>query len=370
MAKIDQERLVRTFLELVQINALSRQERPVADYIIQKLEAWGLPYVEDTAGDQIDGNCGNLIVTVNGAGPPQFFMCAHMDTVRPTAALKPRIADGVIRSDGTTILGADNRGGDTVLLYLLEEAARGRIPHQSFEVIFTVAEEIGLEGAAHLDWAHVHSNMGYIFDSSRPPGEYIAETPSAVGLTIDFKGKPAHAGVSPEKGINALRMATQVLQEFPVGHVDSETVANIGIIRGGDATNVVPAHVHVEGEIRSLRESTIAELLENLQASLERAALEIGGAYQLHHDTHFKGFRIPKDHKLIHRLQIKMRQVGLEPSPLVYSGGSDANVFNAIGKTAINLGVGQQNPHANDECILIEDLIKTTELALALVEPE
>ncbi len=369
MPQVDRDRLVSTFLELVQINATSRHERPVVDFIKSKLARWQLPWFEDDAGKKIGGDAGNLIVTVAGAEPPQLFLCAHTDTVRPTERLKPQLQNGIVRSDGTTILGADNRAGVAVLLYLLQEIAENGLPHRPFEIAFTVAEEVGLLGAANLDFERLQSPSGYIFDSSLPPGDYISVTPTALELKIDLIGKPAHAGVAPEKGINAVSMAAEVLARFPVGRVDHQTVANIGRIRGGEATNVVPGEVHMEGEIRSFNRSTLQKLVGDLQQALEEVSRRYGGRYRLEPTPHFEGFEIPEDHELTRRLKEKMRQVGLTPAGRLYHGGSDANIFNARGRTAINLGIGARNPHGNDEHIAVADLIATARLAMALVAP-
>ncbi len=365
---IDRDKLVHTFLELAQINATSLQERPVVDYLKQKLSAWNISFYEDHAGQKIGGNAGNLIISLNGDQKPELFLCAHTDTVRPTEHLKPQIVDGVIRSDGTTILGADNRAGVTVLLYVLETIASHGLRHRPFEIAFTVAEEIGLLGAANLEWEKLQAPSGYIFDSSLSPGHYISVTPTAVELKIRVLGKPAHAGVAPEKGINAVSMAAEMLTRFPVGRVDDQTVANIGVIHGGEATNVVPGKVEMHGEIRSFNKSTIDQMLQQLDADLQAIADKYGGAYELEHRIHFQGFEIPEDHFVTRHLKTKMQQVGLAPAGEIYHGGSDANVFNARGKTAINLGIGAKNPHGNDEHIAIDDLVKVTELAFALVE--
>ncbi len=366
---INTERLVQIFLDLVQIDAVSLRERPVVDYILNFIKKWDLPWVEDQAGEKLGGNAGNVMVHVhNHKQLEPIFLCAHTDTVRPTKGLTTKIRDGVIFSDGTTILGADNRAGVAILLYVLEHVFETRYPHRPFDLIFTIAEEIGLLGAAHLDAERLPSRMGFVFDSSLPPGNYIATTPSAVRLLIELQGKAAHAGVAPEKGINAISMAAEVLQAFPVGRVDDQTVANIGTIRGGDASNVVPASVRMEGEIRSFNSHTIDRLVQGLENTLSEVARKYGGSYTFDYETHFQGFSIAPDHDLTRRLKQKMEKLGLVPTPKLYHGGSDANIFNAMGRTTINLGIGARNPHGNDEHIAISDLETSARLALALIE--
>jgi len=367
MHKIDTDLLTNLFLELARIDALSLHERPVNDFILQKIQEWGFSGVEDDAGLKTGGNAGNLVITVKGEGQPTLFLCAHTDTVRPTRDLQPQINDGTISSDGSTILGADNRAGCAILLYLLYQASKNRIKFNSFQVVFTIAEEIGLLGAKNIDWTLVKPERGFVFDCSRLPGDYIATASTAVKFFMDILGHPAHAGVSPEKGINALQMATEVLIAFPVGRVDEETVANIGIIRGGDGTNVVPHMIHIEGEIRSLNDDTIANMVKNLKDSLQAVSEKYGGSFTFNLKEEFMGYKIDEQDELTRHLHRNMKKIGLAPSPQVYAGGSDANAINLIGKKAINLGIGQRNPHANNEHIAIADLAKATELAIALV---
>ncbi len=371
MPEINADHITETFLELVKINALSLEERPVNDYIIEKLRSWDFDFIEDNAGEKTGGNAGNIIVRVpgksNSAKP--FFLCSHTDTVRPTKDLQPVIENGVISSAGDTILGADNRAGIAILLSLLEQVASSDFEHNNFEVIFTIAEEIGLIGASNVDWTQVQAESGYVFDSSRPPGDYIAHTSSAMKFSIDVIGAEAHAGVAPEKGVNAISMAAEVVTRFPVGRIDDETVANIGVIRGGEATNVVAGKVHLDGEIRSFNPQTMERLIKDLRRSLDDVSQKFGGSYEMHDKKEFAGFSISESEPIAQHLHKKMQVVGLTPAPQVYSGGSDANVFNAIGKPTLNLGIGQKNPHANNECIAVADLTKMTELAMALVSP-
>lgn len=370
MVTVNQDRLIELFLELVRIDAVSRCERPVNDCLIAKVRDFGFAFHEDKAGEKVGGNAGNLIVTVPGQGDTVLFLGSHTDTVRPTGELKPQLRDGLITSSGDTILGADNRAGVAALLYLLEAAAHKQFSHTGFQAIFTICEEIGLLGAQHLDWSRVQAPHGYIIDSSMPPGNYVVKSPTAAEFKLDLHGKAAHAGLAPEKGVNAISMAAEILPLFATGRVDEHTVANIGIIRGGDATNVVPAHLHLEGEIRSFRHETIDQRLASWQDGIEAVCGRYGGTFTFHAEAHFTGYEIPSDHWLRRHLHERMQRIGLAPAPRPSQGGSDANVYNAAGKTAINLGMGAQNPHGNDERIAIADLVKTAELVCALVQSD
>ncbi len=364
---INSDKLVRTFLKLVQIDAVSLRERPVVDFLRARMDELGLFWIEDDGAVPYGGDAGNLIVQTHPGHEPVLFFCAHTDTVRPTHDLVPRIEDGIIRSSGDTILGADNRAGCAILLTVLEQIAAHPQQYPPAEFIFTFAEELGLYGAAALKPEHLRAREGYVLDSSRPPGQYVAQTPSFAALDIEMIGKPAHAGVEPELGINALNMAVDFLRDFPTGRINDNTVANIGVIAGGEASNVVPGTISMKGEIRSF---DMQELKQRVRAAADRAA-EVaqrhGGSMRFKDKIEFEGFTIEPDEPVCTRLHAAMRALNLEPEPQVYSGGSDANIFNARGRRAINIGIGAKKPHSNEEHIAIADMEIITRLVLELL---
>lgn len=367
---VNQNKLIDLFLSLVQIDAVSLNERPVADFIIQKLSQLGIDVKEDEAGGKINGNCGNLIVRLsNGKDDDNSILCmAHLDTVKSTENLKPVVNNGIIQSDGNTILGADDRAGVAVILYILEEITSNKRSHRNVEVVFSVAEEIGMRGTMSLDFSTLRSKEGYILDCSRKPGCFVAQTPTAVDLKVEFHGRGAHSAVNPEAGINAISMAMEALSQFPVGRVDEHTVANIGMIHGGQAINIVPDHVVCEGECRSFDKAKIDAVKKDFEFTCKSVAEKYGGTINPSFKTGFVGFNLERDLPVIRRLESGLRSIGLEPDPLVYYGGSDANVLNRNGITAVNIGIGVNNPHSHQESIGIKDLIKTAQLMMQVLE--
>ncbi len=369
---MNQQKLIDLFLQLVRIDGVSLHERAVADFIKQELADLRIPFREDDAAAKVKGNSGNLIARMvsDGDRRPPLLLLAHMDTVKSTANLQPRFEDGVMRSDGNTILGVDNRAGVALILYILTEITQRKLKHRNLEIIFTVGEELGMLGALALDFAQLQAQEGFVFDCTAHPGGYVTSTPTAIDFRVHCKGRPAHSAVAPEKGINALSMAMQVINSFPVGRVNEHTVANIGTIHGGSADNVVPDEVTITGEFRSFQETEIRRIRAALEASCLAVSKKWGGQCEPVFKNSFYGFHFEPTMPSVKRLHDVFHKSGVRPQPMVYYGGSDANVFNANGIKVINIGIGAQNPHANDEHIAIADLTKGTEILLHLIEAE
>ncbi len=366
---INSEHIVEQFIQLARIDGVSFKERQIADWVISRVKSWNHECIEDNAARSIGGNTGNLIIRIPGKdtpGPP-LLLAAHMDTVSSTAGLEPVIRDGVISSDGSTILGADNRAGMAIILYTLEFLSMHNVDHRPLEIVFTVAEEKGMYGSRALDFGLLQAKEGYILDCSRRPGAYVATTPTALDFNLAFLGRASHAAVSPEKGINALTMAMRALSEFPVGRIDADTVANIGSIKGGHATNVVPDRIKVTGEIRSFEQKRLNELRQLLCDKSHSQAHAMGGKVEIDFRNGFTGFKLFPHEPVVQRLEKALKTLGYEPDPLVYYGGSDANVFNNKNMTAVNIGIGASNPHSHQEFIHIQDLVDGVKLVLDLV---
>jgi len=370
--RVDEQKLLDLFLQLIRIDNTSLHERAMADFLIDKFKGWNIDVTEDDAAAKIGGNAGNLIIRLNSNSnhSSPLVLLAHTDTVRSTAGVKPIIKNGVIRSDGTTILGADNRSAVALILYVITEMIEKKLKHRSLEIVFTVAEELGMLGALALDFSQLVAKEGYIFDCSAKPGSYVAVSPTAYDFRVQCQGRPAHSAVSPEKGINAISMALEIMSQFPVGRINDQTVTNIGTIHGGSADNVVPDQVNFTGEFRSFSPSEIDRLKTNLENSCRSVSQKYGGKCQVSLKLGFEGYKFDPQMPVINRLHRAMQQLNLVPDPMVYSGGSDVNVLNANGIKAVNVGIGASNPHSNEEQIALSDLVKGAELLLALVEAE
>lgn len=370
--KVDDQKLLDLFLQLIKIESVSLHERAMADFLIRKFEDWDIEAFEDNAAEKIGGNSGNLIIRLdsNSNGSSPLVLLAHTDTVRSTAKVNPIIENGVIRSDGSTILGADNRSGVALILYVITEILEKKMKHRSLEIVFTVAEELGMYGALALNFDRLSAREGYIFDCSAKPGSYVGEAPTAYDFTVNCKGRSAHSAVAPEKGINAISMALEIMNQFPVGRINKNTVANIGTIQGGSADNVVPDEVKFTGEYRSFDPSEIERIKHNLEKSCGSVSQKYGGTCKASFKIGFEGYKFEANMPVIRRLHQAMEQLNLVPDPMVYPGGSDVNVLNANGIQAVNVGIGASNPHSNEEQIALADMVRGAELLFRLVEAE
>jgi tripeptide aminopeptidase len=364
---IESERLVRLFLELTGIDAVSLQETPVAAFIRDYLDGTAVTFID--AGRPPSGTCDNLICIPRKVDPsqPVTLLCAHMDTVRSTSNLRPVIERNLIRTDGSTILGADNRAGVAALLYTLKRISENNLTPGNVAFVFTVAEEIGTLGAKHLDLSYFRSiEHVFVFDCSRRPGIFIQHCYGCVGFTVDIIGKSAHAGVNPEAGINAIAIAAEIIAQIPQGTLPGNAMCNIGLITGGEASNIVSPSVRFVGEVRG----PSTDVIEQQLLSLEHIILETGqlrkGKSQINTAESFAPFFLEPSLPVYERAVNILNSVKLEPQPISYTGGSDANEFNSRGIPAINFGIGAQKPHSTDENISIEDLVKTTEIAMKI----
>ena len=364
----DRKRLIQLFTQFAAIDGVSLAEREIAQSVIGLLQAAGIRVVEDDAARRIGGTVGNLLCFPPDFRPgrPAVMLTAHLDTVLPTKKLKPIVSEERISSDGSTILGGDNRLGVTILISLLLATTEGQRSYKNYFVAFTVAEEIGLRGATAMNLTPYNVRSAFVFDCSKRPGIYIKECVGLALFNARFVGKAAHAGVAPEEGINAIGLAGAGISKLRMGRVDEDTTVNIGRISGGEASNVVPDKVEIRGEVRSFRMSRIRGELRHIERTLSEAALG-GGKLLFETKDDFEPYAHADTTPIVLEVERALKRVSLSPQPIRYTGGSDANVYNARGIPAINLGIGAQKPHSFQEFILIEDLVKSAEIAFSLV---
>lgn len=358
------QHLIDFFLEVIQIEALSGEEKNLAEFISHYLRALSLSPREDDAAKATGGNTGNIICPIGTGG--DYLLLSHMDTARSTKGVKPVIHSDRITSDTTTVLGVDNRVGVACILYALQKARRENIPLADCTVVFTTHEETTLGGSLNLG-VNGSIRRGFVLDSHLRPGNFIRESVGAIDFTINIKGKAAHSGLAPEKGINAIAIAADALSRVKFGRIDEETTANIGTIQGGTAVNVVAESAKVVGEVRSITPSKIDAKIEEITSAFSRAAGNAAGQVEFRLDWGFKPYRITQDQEVYQAVESALRNVGLSPIPNTSWGGSDANSLNGRGIQTINLGIGAANPHSNEEYILLEDLQKTADIALELM---
>jgi tripeptide aminopeptidase len=357
-------RLIEIFLEAASIEALSGKEKPVAGYIKNFLEGYNYSCKTDESFKFSQSDTGNLICRVGNGG--DFIMLSHMDTARSTKQLKPVISGERITSSGDTVLGVDNRAGVAILLYVLEKAAKENIPLKDFTVAFTTCEETTLAGSKHLE-TDSEIKKAFIFDSSYRPGNFIYAACGSMGYTAVIKGKASHSGLAPEKGINSIAAAARIISNIQQGRLDEDTTSNIGKISGGSAVNVVPEETFIEGEVRSFNRQKVEDEIKSIHNLFitETKKVNAGLVFDAYWD--FEPFTLSETDEAYTGIYAALKKCGLSPNPVKSLGGSDANSLNARGISAVNIGIGAQNPHSNDEFILLEDLHKGAEIALQLI---
>jgi tripeptide aminopeptidase len=296
------------------------------------------------------------------------MLIAHMDTIAPTDKLKPKVLEDRITSSGDTILGADNRAGITALLmgleHLLEEGEPG-----SFTLAFTVREETDQAGARALQVPE-GVEMGIVFDSSLRPGSVVVRGYGARQFRANVKGVAAHAGLVPENGVNALVAASRAIAPLDWGRISETETRNVGVLRGGEKTNVVPDHCEVVGEARSLDPEALARLTSDVRASFHQTCNEMNAGLEWEEEWMFKPFEHAEGDAVYDASLAAVARAGLEPNPTTTGGGSDANTLNARGLPSVNLGIGASKPHSTEEFILIEDLEATWRVAVELMKKE
>ncbi len=362
--------IVNTILDLVQIDSESRNERAVADYIKARLEAYGYQVKEDDAGSAIGGNAGNVIAyhRGNGTGKSVLF-CAHMDTVAPGNGVKPIVEDGVIRSDGTTVLGGDDKAGIAAILEALQNMHDTGAQHGPIQVVFTVAEEIGLLGAKHLNLDELQPvDAAFFFDSDGMPNQICVASPYHIDITATFHGKASHAGVEPEKGISAVQMAAKAIASMKLGRLDEETTANIGMIQGGTATNVVAGETVIHGEARSLVKEKVDAQIQHMKACCTEAAMQMGGSVDVEIEECYAAINLDETSTTVQLAQKAAQRLGMVPTLVKSGGGSDANVFCGKGIPATNIGCGMNNVHSVQEYLNLEEVKAASAFILAVVD--
>jgi tripeptide aminopeptidase len=324
----------------------------------------------DGSRDRTGSDTDNLIAhlpAINAERDPLFF-CAHLDTVAETEGIETVIDDGWVRTDGRTILGADDKAGIAVAMEAVRRVRELGVPHGGIDLVFTVAEEVGLLGARELDTALVAAKKGFVLDSGSPVGTVVVRTPAQVDFEIVVKGKPAHAGVEPEKGINAIAIAARALAPLPWGRLDKETTANIGTIDGGQRTNIVADKVVVTGEVRARSEARLRGIASDVEKSFEAEAAASGAQVEVQIKEGFPLLDIDETSAFCAATREAVGRLGLEHAFVARGGGSDANVLNRRGLNCLNLGLAMVDDHSRTERIRVKDLVSAAQLLIELVE--
>ena len=357
------------FTELAAVPSPPGEERGVADLVTKYLRDCGLEVDEDAAGPGIGSTMGNLYTRIEptAEGEP-LLLCAHLDTVPPTAAIEPVVEDGVVRNAAGTILGADDKAAVAVMLEATRRLlAEGRA-HAGIELLFTPKEEVGLIGAYAFDHKRLRARIGYVYDQAAPIGVVILGAPFSQSLEVTFHGRAAHSGMQPEDGRSAIIAAARAISELRLGRVDEDSTANVGTITGGTATNIVPEWCTFVAEARSQDERKLADLIQEMQDAITFAAGVAECDVETKMRKSYRGYRFAKSDRAVALAAGALAACGHEVSYELSGGAADANVFNERGLECVNLANGMTDIHTPAEHISVADLEAMVDVTLALVD--
>ncbi len=345
------------------------EERAVADVVLRYLRELGLEPDEDGCGPGIGSTMGNIYVRLEptAEGTPLFF-CAHLDTVPPSGPLDPVVEDGVVRNAGGTILGADDKSGVVQMLEGVRRVLVENRPHAGIELVFTPKEEVGLVGAYAFDHDRLRADVGYVYDQAAAPGEIILGAPWSESMEVRFHGRAAHSGMFPEEGRSAVQAAAKAIADLRLGRVDEETTANVGVISGGTAGNIVPEWCTFLAEARSHSEAKLADLVQEMLDAFSFAATAADCEVETEVRKSYRGYAFKRDDDVVRLAAAALARCGYEPTYALSGGGADANVFNERGRRCVNLANGMTDIHTPDERVTVDDLDGMVEVTLALVD--
>lgn len=360
------ERLRETFVRLCEIRSPTGEEREVADTIAAELEALGLEVSEDDAAGPAEAGAGNIVARLPGHGDHWVMFCAHIDTVPHRGQIEVVESEGVFRSAGETILGADNKAAVAVFMELVARHA-SEPPPVGIELVLTVAEEQGLRGAKAFDASVLRSRCGFVLDHASAIGEVIVTSPTQQSVRADFRGVEAHAGIRPEDGNSAIAAASAAIARMELGRLDEETTANVGVIRGGTSGNVVPGHCEIVAEARSLDAGRAAEVAGSLSDACAWGASEHGCDADVRVEELFRGYKIPSSSPALALAEAGLRRAGFVPERTATGGGSDANALIAGGFDCVLLANGTEANHTPDEAVSARNLDAMLEVCEGIV---
>jgi len=366
---INSERIVSDFIELASIESISCRERRFADLLILKLKSYGVEVFEDDTAIKINGDTGNLICTLKGnKDVDTIIFSAHMDTVVPA---KDRVIireDDILKTDGKAVLGGDDVAGIVSILEAIRVLKENKIDHGDIQFIFSVAEEIGVVGIKYLDYAKVYGKMAFVLDNSGEVGKVALSAPSQNVISLRVIGKSVHAGMEPENGIDAIRIAAKAISAAKLGKIDHETTANVGIINGGKATNIVCDEVIVKAEVRSINDEKLETYTDNIINSFKEAAKEFGGKIEYSVELMYSKYIIKEESKIVKLLEKAAKTADIALKLISTCGGSDTNELCKNGIEAVDMSIGMENVHSVHEQIKISNIVKTTNFIINIIK--
>lgn len=366
---VNKERLVDLFVRLVEVDSESGNEAKFKDYLIEEFTTRELQAIEDGVAPIVGGNSGNLLVRIPGTIESKpLLLAAHMDTVSPGVGIKAVVENGLIKSSGDTILASDDKAAVAAILEAYDVIKENNLPHPPLELLFTVGEEQGLKGAKAFDYSLLASEMAYVLDAGGAPGTIIIKSPAQNEIDYRVYGEAAHAGINPEDGVNAIKLAALAISKMPSGRIDDETTCNFGMISGGKAQNIVADYCEIKGEARSLSREKLDKITKELVEIFNEEVKKGGGRPEVEVSFLYPEISLDSDDEVV-QLAVKASEgIGLEPAITGTGGGSDASIINGKGIPCVNLGIGMQKVHTKEEFILIEDLVDDVRLVLGIIE--
>ena len=365
---INEKRLLDTFLEYVQIDSESRNEKEMAERLVADLQALGLEVKTDRAGEGFGSNGFNVCAYIEGTLPGEpTIMNAHMDTVAPGNGIKPIVENGIVHTDGSTILGGDDKAGVAAIMEAVRTVLEKKIPCRNTEILFTIGEDCGLYGAKYMDYDMLKSKEAYVFDHTTEVGKVVNCGPGQIKIDATVIGKSAHAGLAPENGISAIQVAAKAIAKMNLMRIDEETTCNIGTLKAEYATNIVPEQAHLIAEIRSRNLDKLHAQANQMKDCLQETGDEMGAKLDIDLTTSYVSFHVDMDDPLVKRVEESCGRLGYRFYSEKGAGGSDANVMILHGIKPIVLGVGIAEAHTGNEYIKIDDLNKSAELILDLM---
>lgn len=371
---------------LMAIPGRSGQEAAVANFIINELKAAGVPDSAisfDTANKRspIGGECGNLILKLPGTmrGPRRLLM-AHIDTVPLCVGCQPvRDGDFFRPKDASTALGGDDRSGASVILTAVLELLRSKTPHPPLTVMWAVQEEIGLVGARCVSVPKLgQPKLAFNWDGGAANLVTIGAT-GDYAIEIEVSGLASHAGAHPEAGVSAIAIASIAIADLHrngwhglIVKGRKRGTSNVGVINGGEATNVVTPLVKLRAEARSHDPVFRKRIVEEIRKAFERASRELKnstgqrGQVRFHSELKYEAFKLSEDEPTVQAASAAIIAAGLTPELRISNGGLDANWMTAHGIPTVTLGCGQSGIHTPSETLNIPSYLTACRIALRL----
>ena len=365
---INEKRLLDTFIGYAMIDSETKNEKAMGEKLVEDLKELGLEVKTDKAGEGFGSNGFNVCAYLPGTIPGEpTIMCAHMDTVTPGNGIKPLIDDGIIHTDGSTILSGDDKSGIAAIMEAVKVIKEQNLPCRNTEILFTIGEEGGMNGVKNMDLSMIKGKEAMVFDASGDVGKILTCGPGQIKINATITGRSSHAGLAPEAGISAIQAAAKGIAKMNLLRIDEETTCNIGTLRSEYATNIVPEKAVLVAEVRSRDLDKLNAQAAHMKQCLEEACQELGASLDIDLSTNYVSFRVDNDDELVKRVFAACGRLGIPASTEKGGGGSDANVMALHGIKPVVLSTGMTKVHTTEETLKVEELNKCAALVLDLL---